>query len=59
MFKGFGTPIARFATRPGSGEIKDFDKPEIQDVTPDLIMGTLMRSAAHLLKRAIQFMNWL
>ena len=50
MFNGFGTPIARFATRPGSGEIKDFDKPEIQDVTPDLIMGTLMRGGAHLLK---------
>ena len=46
----FITPIARFATRPGSGKLKDFDKSEIQDMTPDLIMGTLMRSGAHLLK---------
>jgi len=40
------TPIARFATRPGSGDLEDFDT----NVTPDLIMGTLIKSGAHLLK---------
>jgi len=46
----FYTPIARFATRPGSGEIKDFNKPEICNATPDLIMGTLLKNCAHILK---------
>ena len=44
----FTTPIARIATRPGSGDISDFIG-EV-DVTPDLIMGTLMHGGAHLLK---------
>ena len=46
----FYTPIARMATRPGSGKLKDFNKPEICNVTPDLLMCTLLKSGAHLLK---------
>jgi len=46
----FKTEIARFVTRPGSGNINDFDKKEIQNEVPDLIMGTFIRSGAHLLK---------
>jgi len=42
----FCTPIARFATRPG-GYSKDGN---FNDVSPDLIMGTLLRSGRHLLK---------
>jgi len=44
----FETPIARFVTRPGGPgmhHLKEFDS-----CTPDLIMGTLMSSGAHLLK---------
>jgi len=51
----FTTPIARFATRPGGGGLDKFnpEKPEYKTLpneTPDLIMGTLMQSGAHLLK---------
>jgi len=47
----FVTPIARFATRPGgSGNIDKWGTPECVHQTPDLIMGTLMKSGAHLLK---------
>jgi hypothetical protein len=51
----FTTPIARFATRPGGGGLDKF-KPgsagyeTLPDETPDLIMGTLMKGGAHLLK---------
>ena len=46
----FLTPIARFATRPGSGELDKFESDDLIYETPDLIMGTLMRGGAHLLK---------
>ena len=42
------TPIARFITRPGSGGLEALN--EFDTCTPDLIMGTLMSSGAHLLK---------
>ena len=41
------TTVARFITRPG-GNFKDINK--FNPSTPDLIMGTLMKSGAHLLK---------
>jgi len=44
--EAFSTPIARFVTRP-SGRLEDLTS---TDVTPDLIMGTLLKSSAHLLK---------
>jgi len=45
------TPIARFATRPGAGaELKDFEKDEDINASPDLIIGTLLNSGNHLLK---------
>ncbi len=47
---GFNTAVARFVTRPGSGELEKYKKEEEINVTPDLIMGTLMRSGAHYLK---------
>ena len=44
----FDTPIARFVTRPGGYGLEHLDK--FDSCTPDLIMGTLMESGAHLLK---------
>jgi len=51
----FSTPIARFATRPGGGGLDKFkegtpENEKLPNETPDLIMGTLMRGGAHLLK---------
>ena len=40
------TPIARFATRPGGDS---FDG-NTDNISPDLIMGTLLKSGRHLLK---------
>lgn len=40
------TPIARLATRPGGNSFSGCT----DNISPDLIMGTLMRSGRHLLK---------
>jgi len=53
--KYFTTPIARFATRPGGGGLDKYkegtpENEKLPNETPDLIMGTLMQSGAHLLK---------
>jgi hypothetical protein len=44
----FYTPVARFATRPGGPGMECLT--EFDTCTPDLIMGTLMKGGAHLLK---------
>lgn len=44
----FYTPIARFVTRPGGPGLECLT--EFDTCTPDLIMGTLMKGGAHLLK---------
>ena len=40
------TPMARFATRPGGSSFSG----STDNISPDLIMGTLMRGGRHLLK---------
>jgi hypothetical protein len=44
----YNTPIARFVTRPGGQGLHYLT--EFDTCTPDLIMGTLLSSGAHLLK---------
>ena len=44
----FGIPIARFATRPGGPGLECLT--EFDTCAPDLIMGTLIKDGAHLLK---------
>lgn len=48
MFGIPGIAVARFVTRPSGYDMKHLK--EFDSCTPDLIMGTLMKNGAHLLK---------